>query len=215
MIFLSRDFKSLVSTIPPLGQLAGVDGFEPSHARVKVSCLTAWLHPKIFGAVWENRTLNICLEGRGLTIKRIRHWSPHVESDHAYLGMSLASSQTIRRYGRDTTICTLINNVGDCCPTVGRYPYMVPTDGIEPSTYCLQGSCSTNWAKPAYGVPSGIRTRDVALKGLWLDRLSMGTYGGDKGSRTLVIRVMSEAIVIRVTGECNNRYTISPSFEAF
>ena len=92
---------------------------------------------------------------------------------------------------------------------------MVPTDGIEPSTYCLQDSCSANWAKPAYGVPSGIRTRDVALKGLWLGRLSMGTYGGDKGSRTLVIRVMSEAIVIRVTGEYNNHYTISPSFEAF
>lgn len=185
------------------------------HREFKAHCLTAWLHPKIFGAVWENRTLNICLEGRGLTIKRIRHWSPHVESDHAYLDMSLALSQTIRRYGRDTTICTLINAFGERCPTVGRYPYMVPTDGIEPSTYCLQGSCSANWAKPAYGVPSGIRTRDVALKGLWLDRLSMGTYGGDKGSRTLVTRVMSEAIVIRVTGKCNNRYTISPSFEAF
>ena len=56
---------------------------------------------------------------------------------------------------------------------------MVPTDGIEPSTYCLQDSCSANWAKSAYGVPSGIRTRDVALKGLWLDRLSMGTYGAE------------------------------------
>ena len=25
--------------------LAGVAGFEPTHARVKVWCLTAWLHP--------------------------------------------------------------------------------------------------------------------------------------------------------------------------
>ena len=100
-----------------------------------------------------------------------------MESDHAYLDMSLALSQTMRRYGRDTTICTLIDSFGDCSLTIGRYPYMVPTDGIEPSTYCLQGSCSANWAESAYGVPSGIRTRDVALKGLWLDRLSMGTYG--------------------------------------
>lgn len=29
--------------------LAGVAGFEPTHARVKVSCLTAWLHPNIKG----------------------------------------------------------------------------------------------------------------------------------------------------------------------
>ena len=28
--------------------LAGVGGFEPPHARVKVWCLTAWLHPNIY-----------------------------------------------------------------------------------------------------------------------------------------------------------------------
>ena len=27
------------------GVVAGVAGFEPTHARVKVLCLTAWLHP--------------------------------------------------------------------------------------------------------------------------------------------------------------------------
>ena len=26
-------------------EMAGVAGFEPTHARVKVLCLTAWLHP--------------------------------------------------------------------------------------------------------------------------------------------------------------------------
>ena len=31
----------------PRFHLAGVAGFEPTHARVKVSCLTAWLHPNI------------------------------------------------------------------------------------------------------------------------------------------------------------------------
>ena len=29
-------------------KLAGVAGFEPTHARVKVSCLTTWRHPTIF-----------------------------------------------------------------------------------------------------------------------------------------------------------------------
>ena len=28
-------------------------------------------------------------------------------------------------------------------------PYMVPAKGLEPSTYWLQVSCSTNWAKSA------------------------------------------------------------------
>ena len=27
--------------------MAGMDGFEPSNAGVKVRCLTAWLHPNI------------------------------------------------------------------------------------------------------------------------------------------------------------------------
>ena len=27
---------------------------------------------------------------------------------------------------------------------------MVPAKGLEPSTYWLQVSCSTNWAKPAF-----------------------------------------------------------------
>ena len=29
-------------------------------------------------------------------------------------------------------------------------PLLVPAKGLEPSTYWLQVSCSTNWAKPAY-----------------------------------------------------------------
>ncbi len=30
-----------------MGQMAGVAGFEPTNAGVKVPCLTAWLHPNI------------------------------------------------------------------------------------------------------------------------------------------------------------------------
>ena len=32
---------------------------------------------------------------------------------------------------------------------------MVPAKGLEPSTYWLQVSCSTNWAKPAYFILNG------------------------------------------------------------
>ena len=32
--------------------LAGVAGIGPAHVRVKVWCLTSWLHPKIFIALW-------------------------------------------------------------------------------------------------------------------------------------------------------------------
>ena len=46
--------------------MAGVAGFEPTNARVKVSCLTAWRHPNImlkrqFGALGGIRTPDLCL----------------------------------------------------------------------------------------------------------------------------------------------------------
>ena len=46
-----RVFKTLMFTCFITRPMAGATGIEPVHARVKVSCLTAWLHPKIFGAV--------------------------------------------------------------------------------------------------------------------------------------------------------------------
>lgn len=35
----------LSATQPSLHKLAGIDGFEPPHDRVKVCCLTIWLYP--------------------------------------------------------------------------------------------------------------------------------------------------------------------------
>ena len=37
--------------------MAGVAGFEPTHAGVKVPCLTAWLHPFIwdFLPLWQGQ----------------------------------------------------------------------------------------------------------------------------------------------------------------
>ncbi len=37
--------KSYKKIRPRRTNLAGVAGFEPTHAGVKVPCLTAWLHP--------------------------------------------------------------------------------------------------------------------------------------------------------------------------
>ena len=51
-----------MGVIKSLVLLAGVAGFEPTHARVKVSCLTAWLHPNIiviFGTFKMN-VITIC-----------------------------------------------------------------------------------------------------------------------------------------------------------
>ena len=49
-------------------QVAGVAGFGPANAKVKVSCLTAWRHPnkKINGVSKESRTLD--LQGHSLAL---------------------------------------------------------------------------------------------------------------------------------------------------
>ena len=44
--------------------------------------------------------------------------------------------------------------------------HMVPFVGLELTTYRLQGGCSTNWAKRAYGYRGGIWTRDLQVMSL-------------------------------------------------
>ena len=47
--------------------MAGVAGFEPANAKVKVSCLTAWRYPKkMSGVSKEIRTLD--LQGHNLAL---------------------------------------------------------------------------------------------------------------------------------------------------
>ena len=52
--------------------MAGVAGFEPTSARVKVSCLTAWRHPniKLFGVNSGIRTHD--LQGHNLSTRIIK-----------------------------------------------------------------------------------------------------------------------------------------------
>ena len=49
--------------------MAGMAGFEPANAGVKVPCLTAWRHPTVFweyGVEYENRTRD--LQGHNLAL---------------------------------------------------------------------------------------------------------------------------------------------------
>ncbi len=46
-----------------LGFLAGVAGFGPTNARVKVWCLTAWLYPNIFSIPWYYITFYFQCQG--------------------------------------------------------------------------------------------------------------------------------------------------------
>ena len=41
-------------------ELAGVAGFEPTNAGIKIPCLTAWRHPNIY---WEASAFNLCGAG--------------------------------------------------------------------------------------------------------------------------------------------------------
>ena len=43
-----------------LGDLAGMAGFEPTDARVKVWCLTAWRHPNVYSIDYYTTLLELC-----------------------------------------------------------------------------------------------------------------------------------------------------------
>ena len=46
--------QSSASTIPPTRHImAGEEGFEPSHAGIKILCLTAWLLPYSGALTWS------------------------------------------------------------------------------------------------------------------------------------------------------------------
>ena len=53
---------------------------------------------------------------------------------------------------------------------------MEPLVRFERTTYWLQVSCSTSWAKVAFGDPDGNRTHVSAVKGRCLNRLTKGPY---------------------------------------
>lgn len=67
------------------------------------------------------------------------------------------------------------------------YPAMEPDVGVEPTTYRLQGDCSTNWAKLALDHPLGFEPRTICLTGKRSNHWAMGEYsycGATSGAGT-------------------------------
>ena len=54
--------------------------------------------------------------------------------------------------------------------------YLVHLQGLEPWAHWLRVSCSTNWARGAYGDPYRNRTDVKGVRGLCLNRLTNGPY---------------------------------------
>ena len=51
---IKRNKKTKILQYAEFSFLAGMAGFEPAHGGVKVRCLTAWLHPIIWGGRWDS-----------------------------------------------------------------------------------------------------------------------------------------------------------------
>ena len=80
---------------------------------------------------------------------------------------------------------------------------MVPARGLEPPTYWLQVSCSTNWARPACLNGSGqSRTADTWSFNPLLYQLSYWTI--------MAVPTGIEPAISCVTGRRVNRYTTGP-----
>ena len=56
----AKEFMELTTSRLHFKLLAGVAGFEPTNARVKVSCLTAWRHPNIYRGFLTASRLRLC-----------------------------------------------------------------------------------------------------------------------------------------------------------
>ena len=79
--------------------------------------------------------------------------------------------------------------------TLHFHKLLVPPDGIGPSTYRLQGDCSTNWAMEANMVDTaGIEPVTPACRaGVFPIKLSAHN-GGTEGDRTLDILLAKQAL---------------------
>ena len=98
--------------------MAGVAGFEPTSARVKVSCLTAWLHPK--ASLIRKMGWIVGLEP---TTSRATIWHS------SQLNYIHHASYQARR-------CILGRSSPDSKRRLAR------PQGFEPGTYGLEGRCS-------------------------------------------------------------------------
>ena len=121
--------------------MAGMAGFEPTTAGVKVLCLTAWRHPIVKPPARERKSRS----GRSGPLALRSLWGGRWDSNPR---SSEPQSDALTNYAT---------------PTI----FLVRQKGLEPPAYCLEGSCSIQlsyWRK-WIGAGDGNRTRIPSLEG--------------------------------------------------
>ena len=127
-----RAIRGLTHVSRPRGTtaLAGLVGFEPTNAGVKVPCLTAWLQPHVEAMVSQNDSRRLS----AFTWACIRT-SPKSTALDTYLGYSLLTGTWT--YWPDFVGLPF-------APVRCQLWHLVEIVGFEPATSCLQGRRSPN-----------------------------------------------------------------------
>ena len=132
--------------------MAGVAGFEPANAGVKVPCLTAWRHPKILSL---RRFVLAPLSGKSAGLGL----APNPASSVGWVkGLEPSTPGTTIRCSNQLSYTHQIHGV--------QLKRMARQKGFEPLAYCLEGSCSIRlsyWR--VFGAGDGNRTRIPSLEG--------------------------------------------------
>ena len=121
--------------------MAGVAGFEPTNARIKIVCLTAWRYPYASAFVGLSISPNAVFTGWG---GRIRTYGMlESESNALPLGDTPSSFAEILSgvIEEDRTLDLQSHNLAFYQLNYDHHIMVLP-EGFEPSTSALEGQCS-------------------------------------------------------------------------